>query len=284
MRVSTVRANEASSAASARARSACCARRAARSTTNATNTPTTTIAPSVTTFSGSAIVNEYSGGVRKKLSSSPPSSAARNAGPSPPTSAATTVARKYRTTSVDSATRPPRPVAATGSTTASAQPSTLRICESDPCSAGSRRPRPASSWVTMCTSMEPESAATRVPTPSTNIRATRERREVPSTSCVALAPRAKSSSAVGTSSPPTTVWKLAPTSSASRRSFGIAAAGAPTSPSPRSTWTASRSAAPERLAIRAARRSTVSLSLSPVSATTTRSRVSQTSCTFCSVR
>ena len=38
---------------------------------------------------------------------------------------------------------------------------------------------------------------------------------MPSTSWVALAPRAKSSSAVGTSSPPTTVWKLAPTSSAS---------------------------------------------------------------------
>jgi hypothetical protein len=58
VRVSTVRENEASSAASARARAACCARRAARSTTNATSTPTMIIATSVTTFSRSAIVNE----------------------------------------------------------------------------------------------------------------------------------------------------------------------------------------------------------------------------------
>ena len=257
-RVSTVRANEASSAASARARSACCARRAARSTTSATSTPTTTIAPSVTTFSGSAIVNEYSGGVRKKLSSSPPSSAARNAGPSPPTSAATTVARKYRTTSVDSRRpghpgRSPRPAAR--------RPAPSRApcasVESDPCSAGSRRPRPASSWVTMCTSMV---AGVRRRPGCRRPRRT-SARAGSAARCRARAGwrwrRGRSRAArSGTSSPPTTVWKLAPTSSARRRSFGMAAAGAPTRPSPRSTWTASRSAAPERLAIRAARRST----------------------------
>ena len=146
------------------------------------------------------------------------------------------------------------------------------------CSAGSRSPRPASSWVTMCTSIVPESCTTRVPTPSTNIRASRERREVPSTSWVALAPRAKSSSAVGTSSPPTTVWKLAPTSSASRRSFGMRRRPG-RRPARRRAARARRADRPRptRLAIRAARRSTVSLSGSPVSATTTRSRVSQTS-------
>ena len=72
VRVSTVRENEASSAASARACAACCARRAARSTTRATRTATSTIATSVTTFSRSAMVKVYSGGVRKKLSSRPP--------------------------------------------------------------------------------------------------------------------------------------------------------------------------------------------------------------------
>ena len=55
-RVSTVRENDASSAASARACAACCARRAARSTTSATRTATSTIATSVITFSRSAMV------------------------------------------------------------------------------------------------------------------------------------------------------------------------------------------------------------------------------------
>ena len=65
---------------------------------------------------------------------------------------------------------------------------------------------------------------------------------------------------------------------------GSAPTGAPTRPSPRNTCTANSSAEPERLAMRAARRSTVSLSGPPVIATTTRSRVSHTSVTRWSVR
>ncbi len=285
--MSTERENDASRAASARAAAACWARRAARSTTSATSTATSTMATSVITFSSSAMVNVYSGGVRKKLSSKAPPNAASSAGPSPPTSATTTVARKNSTTSVDSPTssRPsvPTAVASSGRATASAQPSAWRRIGTALDSRGSRRPRPASAWLTMCTSMCPESCTTRAPMPSTTDRATRDRREVPSTSWVASTPRAKSSSAAGTSSP-TTVWKDAPTSSASLRSPASAPTGAPTRPSPRSTCTANSSAEPERLAMRAARRSTVSLSGPPVRATTTRSRVSQMSVTRWSVR
>ena len=97
----------------------------------------------------------------------------------------------------------------------------------------------------MCTSIGPDSCTTRAPMPGSNSRATRERRDVPSTSWVAFAPRAKSSSAVVTASAPlspTTVWNDAPTSSARRRSVAVAVTDAPASPSPRSTCTAIRSA------------------------------------------
>ena len=103
------------------------------------------------------------------------------------------------------------------------------------------------------------------------------------TSWVASTPRANSSKAVGTWSP-TTVWKEAPTFSARRRSPATAPTGAPARPSPRSTCTANSSADSVRSAMRAARRSTVSLSGPPVSATTTRSRVSQMSVICWSVR
>ena len=116
----------------------------------------------------------------------------------------------------------------------------------------------------MCTSMCPESWTTRAPMLSASTRAGRERREVPRTSWVASTPRANSSRAVGTWSP-TTVWNEAPTSSASRRSPASAPTGAPARPSPRSTCTANSSAEPDRSAMRAARRRTVSLSGPPVS-------------------
>jgi hypothetical protein len=56
LRASTVRENEASRVASARACAACCALRAARSTTRATRTATSTIATRVMTFSRSEMV------------------------------------------------------------------------------------------------------------------------------------------------------------------------------------------------------------------------------------
>ena len=71
-----------------------------------------------------------------------------------------------------------------------------------------------------------------------------------------------------------TEWKLAPSDSASTRCAASDATLAPASPSLRATWTASNSPPVARAAMRAPRRSSVSPSGPPVSATTTRSRVS----------
>ena len=213
------------------------------------------------------------------MSSSPPPSAATSAGASPPIMAVTTVARKNSTTSVDRSTdsrsSTPMTVAITGRITAAGQPNAWRRAGRD---IRRRGADPASSWVTRWTSMLPDSAVVRTPIPGSNARAHRERREVPSTNWVAFAARAKSSSAAGTSSP-TTVWNDAPTSSARRRSSTPVLPGSPgpVSPSLRRTSTHSRSADPARRAMRAARRMTVALSGPPVTATTTRSRASQTS-------
>ncbi|SHV18556.1 Uncharacterised protein [Mycobacteroides abscessus subsp. abscessus] len=61
---------------------------------------------------------------------------------------------------------------------------------------------------------------------------------------------------------------------ASRRTRVMTAVEAPTRPSPRTTWT-TRSSALDLAAIRLARRTSVSDSGPPVTATTTRSRASQ---------
>ena len=176
------------------------------------------------------------------------------------------------------ARRPPRPVAATGSTTASAQPSTLRICESDRVQRG-----------------QPQAAARLVVGDHVHVDGAGVRRD-PGADALDEHPREPGA-------PRGAEHELGGVGAAGeveQRGGHVLAAdhgvearadvlgeppqlrhapptGAPASPSPRSTCTASRSAAPERLAIRAARRSTVSLSLPPVSATTTRSRVSQVS-------
>ena len=232
------------------------------------------------------MVRVCSGGVRKKFSSSALSSAASSAGPRPPISATLTTASRNSTTSVDSPNRcaplTPTAVAAAGSSTPPTQPNRLRQRGSAPRSAGSRSPPPACSWVTRCTSMGPDRCTTVAPIPWLNSRASRERRDVPSTSWVALTPWAKSSSAVGMSSP-TTVWKLAPIPSASVRQRASAAGWALAKPSPRRMCSTS-SSAPMRAAIRRARRTSVSLSGPPVIATTSRSLISQTSVTSCSLR
>lgn len=134
----------------------------------------------------------------------------------------------------------------------------------------------------MCTSIFPDPCTTAGPMPSSKMRAHRERRELPITSWVALAERANSSRVLGTSSP-TTLCTLAPMSAASRRTLVMVAADAPASPSPRTTCTTINSAL-EREAMRPARRTRVSDSTPPVTATTTRSRVSQVSVIWFSVR
>ena len=87
----------------------------------------------------------------------------------------TTVARKNSTTSVDSpsTSRPRIPIAtaASGSSRPSAHPAARRRAGTALNRRGSRIPRPASAWVTMCTSMCPESWTTRAPMPSTSTRA-----------------------------------------------------------------------------------------------------------------
>ena len=118
--------------------------------------------------------------------------------------------------------------------------------------------------------------------PSSKIRAHRDRREVPITSWVALSSRAKSSSAVETSSP-TTVCTEASRLVASSRILAIRPSDSPASPSPRTTWTTISSAV-DFDAIRDARRSNVSDSGPPVIATTTRSRASHMSVILLSAR
>ena len=118
--------------------------------------------------------------------------------------------------------------------------------------------------------------------PSSKIRAQRDRRDVPSTSWVAFISRAKSSSAAGTSSP-TTVCTVAPRLAASSRTLPICGAETPDRPSPRTTCTTISSAL-DFDAIREARRTRVSDSGPPVTATTTRSRASQVSVILLSAR
>ncbi len=120
------------------------------------------------------------------------------------------------------------------------------------------------------------------PMPSSKMRAHRDRRDVPITSWVAFSSRAKSSRALGTSSP-TTVCRVAPRLMASSRTLPICGAETPDSPSPRTTCTIISSAL-DFDAIRDARRTRVSDSGPPVTATTTRSRASQVSVILLSSR
>ncbi len=145
-----------------------------------------------------------------------------------------------------------------------------------------RNPRLASSWVTRCTSILPDSSTILGPIPSSNRRAQRDRREVPITSCVAFISRANSSRAVGTSSP-TTVCSEASRLVANSRILAIRDSDRPARPSPRTTWT-TMSSAVDFDAIRDARRTNVSDSGPPVTATTTRSRASHMSVILFSAR
>ena len=144
------------------------------------------------------------------------------------------------------------------------------------------KPRLACSWVTMWTSILPEFLMVAAPIPSLKMLAHRDRRELPSTNWVALVSRAKSSSAVDTSSP-TTMWTVAPRLAASSRTLPISRGDTPDSPSPRTTCT-TMSCALDFDAMRDARRTNVSDSGPPVTATTTRSRASQVSVIFLSAR
>ncbi|PQM48859.1 hypothetical protein C1Y40_00919 [Mycobacterium talmoniae] len=133
-----------------------------------------------------------------------------------------------------------------------------------------------SSWVTMWTSILPDCRTTMAPMPSSTIRAQRERREVPITSWVALVCRAKSSRAVGTSSP-TTMCSDAPRLVASSRTLPIRGAESRVRPPLSRRTCTTISSADDFVAIRDARRTNVSDSGPPVTATTTRSRASHVS-------
>ena len=149
-----------------------------------------------------------------------------------------------------------------------------------PSAAAQRRaaapPWPACSWVTMWTSIVAASRAITVPADARRrARAPACRRLAPSTIWVALTPRAKSSSAAGTSSP-TTWWKVPPRSSTRVRWAREVLRGRRRRA--RRCGRRGRRAArrlPSAGAIRAARRIRVSPSGPPVSATTIRSRASQ---------
>ncbi len=202
------------------------------------------------------------GSVKNQLMASDASTAQTIAGSRPPTSAVATVrARKSRTSSgsswwLDVATRPS--VTRATPTVASSHPPHRR-----------RGPRPSSRmrsgstrptvWLTRWTSMSPEAAATCSPTPRRMIRDSAVRRLVPRTICEALTPRAKSRIDSATSLPATSCM-TPPSSLTSFRCAARVSGSASTRPSGRDTWHASSSPPAPRLAIWAARRSTVSLS------------------------
>jgi hypothetical protein len=132
--VNTIEANSPSKLASALARDACSARLAAWLTTSATRTATSTMTTSVITFSLSAMVKVYRGGVRKKLSNNAEATAASSAGPNPPIKATTTTDRTNIITSVGSP-KTPRPVTETiaanaGKASAKNHPSSVRGADS----------------------------------------------------------------------------------------------------------------------------------------------------------
>ena len=94
----------------------------------------------------------------------------------------------------------------------------------------------------MWTSIFPDCCTTAAPMPSSKMRAHRDRRDVPSTSWVAFSSRAKSSRALGTSSP-TTVCRWRRGCRPARAPCPSAGPRHPASPSPRTTCTTSSSAA-----------------------------------------
>jgi hypothetical protein len=265
-------------AASARARVASAARREARSTTEATPAATATKRTTTTTLRGSEMVNVWTGSVKKKFRVRKLIADARRAGNSPPISATSTVAA-----SSPSAANGSWSVSCNscnihansrGTTSAVAQPRTWRVRDSGEGPVRERAVLATSSWVTRCTSIAPASEAIRSPVEPVNSLRRRPCRETPTTIMVALAPPAKSTMAAETSSP-TTEWKVPPSEATSccareiRRSSGLRR------PSVAITWTARSSDPAARWASRAPRRSRVSLSSPPVTATTILSLVGQ---------
>ncbi len=168
---------------------------------------------------------------------------------------------------------------ASGKTTAASHDTTWRVRGGI---VENGKPRLAASWLTMWTSILPEFLMVAAPMPSLKMLAHRDRRELPSTNWVAFVSRAKSSSAHDTSSP-TTVCTVAPMLPASSRTLPISRGNSPDNPSPRTTCT-TISCALDFDAMREARRTNVSDSGPPVTATTTRSRASQVSVIFLSAR
>ncbi|OLT53413.1 hypothetical protein BJF88_11640 [Cellulosimicrobium sp. CUA-896] len=284
---STERDRAASVDASARARAAWTDRRAPRSTTEATATATSTKSSRASRFSGSATVSSPVGGVKNQLMPRNETTAHARAGHIPPTSATPTVRARNTRTCVGRPTSSSTPsksrVSSAGAVGASTQPAARRRTDSGLIARRETRPARARSWVTRWTSSAPERRAISALVDPSSASRHRECRDTPTTTMVALTPRAKSTTAVGTSSP-TTVWKVPPSDSTSSRSAASAAGGAAGRPSVARTCTASSSEPAARSAMRAPRRRSVALSGPPVTATTTRSRAGQVPEIACSVR
>ena len=205
---STSPANVDSVSASAVDRAAWLLRRAARSTTALTMAATAAKTPNASALFRSAIMNLPVGSVKNQLSSSEAATAAASAGQSPPTSATATTASRNSSTSLvrlsESRSSDNTTVSSGSRMTAAAAPYSRRRRVRPAASRGSRaRPRAAWSWLTMCTSMDPDRAVTVTPMPGASSCARRPRREAPRTSWVAFSARAKVRRAVGMSSPRT---------------------------------------------------------------------------------
>ncbi len=133
--------------------------------------------------------------------------AAPTAGQNPPISAVITTMSRYALTSlanVDSPRNAERvAVVATSSTAPTRIPVSRRRRVNPYPNAGSPRPRPAKSWLTMCVSIGPDRRVTTSPVPGPSTDAYHRRRLAPSTTWVASTLRANSSSASGMRSPTT---------------------------------------------------------------------------------
>ncbi len=232
----------ASARASASLSAASWLRRAAASTTQATAAPRPTDTSTATPTGQLLTARLPRGSVKNTSTSTPPATAHSSAGRNPPTRATTTVAARYSIRCSDRSTGaapdPRAAVSAAGRASAAIQATVRRRVPSGELRRvrrpGQGRTDLLSTWVTTCTSMSPDPSMTASPTPRVSRAASRERREMPITTWVALTPRAKVRIAAATSSP-VTVEKVPPSDSTRCRWRTRSAGELPAMPSPRAT-------------------------------------------------
>ena len=249
------------------------------------STPPTAMATktsSATRLAGSAMVHRPTGGVKNQLSSRNPASAATRAGSSPPTRATSDGHREVEhapPTSRLSLVGSPAAARVRSDGQHERRAPTRRAAARGSAGSSERAPPAGAPALLVGDEVDVDRTATtgRSGRPSTPVKSRRSRpwRETPTTTIVALRPGANSTTASGDVLAHHGVEAAA---QRLRRAAARAACGARVAwrrPSVATTWTASSSAPAARWASRAPRRSRVSLSGPPVTATTIRSLVGQ---------